>query len=140
MAFEQRLLISTLVTIALSVSQAWADPVLDQLLACRHVPDSATRLECFDHASDAASTVRQPEATPHPSKPADVESSILRISKPVAGRVDFTLQNGQVWQQMDAEDARSAKIGDRIAVSKTFLGAYWLKIEGGRKWRVILVR
>jgi len=135
-----RLLIATIVMGALSVSQAWADQSLEQLLACRRIPDSANRLVCFDRASDALSIAKQPDDTPKPLKHPTVESSIVQISKPITGRVDFTLQNGQVWRQMDAESAKSANVGERVAVSKTFLGAYWLKIEGGRKWRVTLIK
>jgi hypothetical protein len=123
----------------LSASQSWAAQPLDQLLACRHVPDSAARLDCFDRASDAALAVK-PQAGVAPSERATIESSIVRISQPLMGRADFTLENGQVWRQMDAEDAKSAKIGDRVVVSKKVVGAYWLKVEGGRAWRVTLIR
>jgi hypothetical protein len=135
-----RLLTAMVFMSVLTASQARAYQGLDELLACRGVPESAARLECFDHASDAVLSAERHETTQNSSKPAAVESSIVRISKPVAGRVDFTLESGQVWRQMDADDSKSAKVGDRVVVSKAFLGAYWLKIEGGRKWRVVLVR
>ena len=125
---------------ACSVSQSWATQPLDQLLACRHVPDSAARLDCFDRASDAALAVKPAQAVVAPSARATIESSIVRISQPLMGRADFTLENGQVWRQMDPEDAKSAKIGDRVEVSKKVVGAYWLKVEGGRAWRVTLIR
>jgi len=124
----------------LSTSQSWATQPLDQLLACRQVPDSAARLDCFDRASDAALAVKPPQAGVPQSERATIESSIVGISRPPMGRTDFTLENGQVWRQMDAEDAKSAKIGDRVVVSKKVVGAYWLKIEGGRAWRVTLLR
>jgi hypothetical protein len=132
--------VATLFIGVLSVAQSWAAQPLDQLLACRHVPDSAARLDCFDRASDAALAVKAPQAGVAPSERATVESSIAQISQPLMGRADFTLENGQVWRQMDAEDAKSAKIGDRVVVSKKVVGAYWLKVEGGRAWRVTLVR
>lgn len=142
-----RSLIASLVLSALSISQAWADQALDQLRACRRMPDSAARLECFDRASDAllmtkptdaALMAKPPDDAPSPAKRSNIESSIVGIYQPAAGRAAFTLENGQVWRQMDAENARSAKIGDRVVISKTFLGAYWLKIEGGHEWRVTL--
>jgi len=124
----------------LCVSQSWATQPLDQLLACRHVTDSAARLDCFDRASDAASAAKPPQPDVAPSDRANIDSSIARISQPLMGRADFTLENGQVWRQMDAENAKSAKIGDRVVVSKKVVGAYWLKVEGGRAWRVTLIR
>ncbi len=131
-----------LVLSAFTISQSRADQALDQLLACRRMPDSAARLECFDHAADAALTAKQPGAAPSSSsssssssaapasapKPSTFESSIVRIAQPASGRATFTLENGQVWRQMDDEDARSAKIGDHVVVSKTlFFTAYWLR-------------
>ncbi len=142
---------ATLVLSALTVSQARADQALDQLLACRRTPDSAARLECFDHAADAALTAKQPgtapsspPAAPAPAsapRPSTFESSIVRIAQPPSGRATFTLENGQVWRQMDDEDARSAKVGDHVVVSKTlFFTAYWLRIQAGRGWRVTRIR
>jgi hypothetical protein len=138
----------------LSVSHSWAAQPLDQLLACRHVSDSASRLDCFDRASDAALTAKPTPVGEPPSeqatKPspvsmapfehATIDSSIVRISRPPTGRAVFTLENGQVWQQMDAEDAKSAKVGDHVVVSKKILAAYWLKVDSGRSWRVTLIR
>ena len=135
-----RNLIATLFIGLLSVSQSWAAGPLDQLLACRQVPDSAARLACFDRASDAAAAVKPPQAEIAPSERATIESSIVQVTQPLMGRADFTLENGQVWRQIDAEDAKSAKIGDRVVVSKKVVGAYWLKVEGGRAWRVTLVQ
>lgn len=123
-----------------SASPSFAAPPLDQLLACRHMPDSAARLDCYDNAVDAALTAKSPQKDVAPSERPTIESTIVQVSQPLIGRADFTLENGQVWRQMDAEDAKSAKIGDRVVVSKKVLGAYWLKIEGGRAWRVTLIR
>ena len=131
---------ATLFIGVLSLSQSWAAQPLDELLACRHVSDAAARLDCFDRASDAALAVKPPQAGVAPSEPTTIESSIVQISQPLMGRADFTLENGQVWRQMDAEDAKSAKIGDRVVVSKKIVGAYWLKVQGGRAWRVTLIR
>jgi hypothetical protein len=135
-----KLFIAAVVMSALSMPSAWAEQTLDGLLACRRVPDPVRRLECFDRASEAPLAARRPDPVPSPTKPAAVESSIVRVSKPVMGRVDFSLDNGQVWRQTDADVAMSAKVGDQVAVSKTFLGAYWLTVESGHKWRVTLVR
>jgi hypothetical protein len=132
--------LATLFIGVLSVSQSEAAQPLDRLLACRQVPDSASRLDCYDRASDAALAVKPPQVGVAPSEQAAFESSIVQISQPLMGRAVFTLENGQVWQQTDAENAKSAKIGDRVVVSKKILGAYWLKVDGGRAWRVILIR
>jgi hypothetical protein len=132
--------VATLVTGVLTVSQSWAAQPLDELLACHRLPDPAARLECFDRAAEAALAVKPPQAGVAPSERAPIESSIVRITQPLMGRADFTLENGQVWRQMDPEDAKSAKIGDRVVVSKKVVGAYWLKVEGGRAWRVTLLR
>ena len=132
--------VSTLLVGMCSVSQSWAaQPPLDNLLACRSMPESAARLDCYDRAADAALAAKPPQPSVANPERATIESSIVRISQPLMGRAEFTLENGQVWRQMDAEDAKSAKIGDRVVVSRKVLGAYWLKVEGGRAWRVTLL-
>ena len=144
----------TLFVGVLSASYSWAAQPWDQLLACRHVSDSASRLDCYDRISDAAPTAKPlPEGvvpseqatnprrvSMAPFEQATIESSIVQISRPLTGRAVFTLENGQVWQQMDAEDAKSAKIGDHVVLSKKVLSAYWLKLDSGRSWRVTFIR
>ncbi len=139
-AVSMRNFLATLLIGVLSLSQSEAAQPLDQLLACRHVPDSASRVDCYDRAADAALAAKPPQVGVAPSEQATFESSIAQISQPLVGRAVFTLENGQVWQQTDADNAKSAQISDRVVVSKKVLGAYWLKVEGGRAWRVNLIR
>jgi hypothetical protein len=137
---DLRNFLATLFIGILSVSQSEAAQRLDQLLACRHVPDSASRLDCYGHASDAASAVKPPPVGAAPSEQAAFESSIVQISQPLMGRAVFTLENGQVWQQTDAEMRSRQKSAIELSCQKKILGAYWLKVDGGRAWRVNLIR
>jgi hypothetical protein len=75
--------LATLFIGVLSVSQSEAAQPLDQLLACRHVPDSASRVDCYDRAADAALAVKPPQVGVAPSEQATLESSIVQINGPL---------------------------------------------------------
>jgi hypothetical protein len=143
---------------------------LETLLACRDLKADATRLACFDRAAAALGGAPEVSAAvpqPPPSSPvtrapaldpqqqfglpesADatrqknavvIEARITGLSLAASGRTVFTLDNGQVWQQQDAEGIAVANLGDVATLSHGWLGSYWLKLKSGRAWKVTRAR
>ena len=52
----------------------------------------------------------------------------------------FTLDNDQVWRQLNAEGDLLAKPGDVVTVSRGFLGSFWLQLANGRGCKVTRLR
>jgi hypothetical protein len=140
------------------------------LLACRSIADSAARLACFDReiATLAPSAVETVPAAPHPSAPPDaqqyfglggsaiavqeeaagirpakvakIEAHVIGLSLTANGRTVFTLDNSQVWQQLESDGEMLARLGSTATVSRGALGSYWLQIKAGRGCKVTRTR
>jgi len=128
------------------------------LLACRDVQDNDARLACFDRESArlAAGPDGTPALTPEgrfglpraviaakeATGPRLAEATVLRARlRLVASRSDgllaFTLDNGQVWRQVEPGNDLLARPGDPVQLSKGALGSYWLRSASGRTCRVM---
>jgi len=71
---------------------------------------------------------------------AKIEAHLLRLSPAADGRMVFTLDNDQVWRQLNAEGDLLAKPGDVVTVSRGFLGSFWLQLANGRGCKVTRLR
>jgi len=150
-------LIALLTGVTLAATARSAD-LPTALLACREVHDNDTRLACFDRESArlAALAEATPPLTPEdrfglpravaPAKegtgPRLQEATVLRARlRLVASRSDgllaFTLDNGQVWRQLEPGSDLLARPGDAVQLSKGALGTYWLRGASGRTCRVV---
>lgn len=155
------------ITAALSlVTPCFASGALDALLACRRIDSSAARLACFDRTS-AALAARQRPAGQHPAldpqrtfglAPAEVAAraeAAARVGKPLEaitaritalseaadGREIFTLDNRQVWMQLEAVSRLiGAKPGEAVRISRGWLGSYWLTLPSRRGCKVTRIR
>ena len=128
------------------------------LLACREVQDNDARLACFDRESARlaalaeATTPLTPEdrfglpravtPTKEETGPRRQEATVLRARlRLVASRSDglivFTLDNGQVWRQLEPGSDLFARPGDAVQLSKGAFGNYWLRGASGRTCRVV---
>jgi len=128
------------------------------LLACREVQDNDARLACFDRESARLAEIAEatPPLTPEdrfglpraitPTKeetgPRRREATVLRARlRLVASRSDglivFTLDNGQVWRQLEPGSDLFARPGDAVQLSKGAFGNYWLRGASGRTCRVV---
>jgi hypothetical protein len=57
------------------------------------------------------------------------------------GRTLFTLDNSQVWRQLEADGTDvMAKLGDAVTISRGMLGSYWLQMKTGRGCKVTRLR
>lgn len=57
-----------------------------------------------------------------------------------AGIVEFTLDNGQVWEQTNATGDLLVKSGDKITIAKGWFNSYSLQVPSGRECTVKRVR
>jgi hypothetical protein len=140
---------------ALSAGAAFADDAA--ILKCRSLPDTASRLACYDAIPvGAAPVAAAPAPAPAPAaaaapaaspeqgfglrpvvkKQQDVEPSSIRSS--VVGRFDgwgpgtiFRLANGQVWKVTDDTDAVLPIVQNpNVEITRGLIGAYFLQVEG----------
>ena len=128
------------------------------LLACREVQDNDARLACFDRESARlaalaeATTPLTPEdrfglpravtPTKEETGPRRQEATVLRarlrlVTSRSDGLIVFTLDNGQVWRQLEPGSDLFARPGDAVQLSKGAFGTYWLRGASGRTCRVV---
>lgn len=106
---------------------AFASPALadnEALMDCRQIKDSEKRLACFDDYVDSRFlTVEQIE-----------EESIVvtAISKTPSDKLTISLENGQVWRQLDSKRL-PLNVGDAVIVRSGSLGSFKLAKEGSSR-------
>ena len=71
---------------------------------------------------------------------ARVEAHIARMTTAADGRVVFTLDNAQVWKQLQSAADLLAKPGDSVTISRGWLSSYWLQVQSGRGCKVTRLR
>jgi hypothetical protein len=75
-----------------------------------------------------------------PPKVSKIEARIVGLALTANGRTLFTLDNAQVWQQLESNGDVLARLGDTAALSRGLLGSYWLQMKNGRGCKVTRVR
>ncbi|MGO9424455.1 MAG: hypothetical protein ACLQAR_13065 [Steroidobacteraceae bacterium] len=65
-----------------------------------------------------------------------IEAHLVRIAVGADGRAVFTLDNDQVWRQLQPEGDLLAKSGDAVTISRGLLGSYWLQLPSKRGCKV----
>jgi hypothetical protein len=76
--------------------------------------------------------------TPKVSK---IDAHVSALALAGDGRTIFTLDNAQVWLQLQSSDRDMlAKLGDAVTVSRGMLGSYWLQLKSGRGCKVTRLR
>lgn len=78
-------------------------------------------------------------AVKRPQK-AQIQAHIVGLALTGDGRTLFTLDNTQVWQQIESDGDMLAKLGDSATVSRGLLGSYWLQLKSRRGCKVTRVR
>lgn len=116
------------------------------VLRCRALPDTASRLACYE-ALPVAPPAEQRFGGKRLEPKVDDEPAAIRST--VRGRVDgwrhgtqLTLANGQVWRVVDDIDAVLPDLVDpAVRIERGALGAYYLQLEANNNAaRVIRVR
>lgn len=131
--------------------------------ACRPIADDQSRLRCYDEAVDTAYAAHSPATAissagalegeslfgkpPEESRalasrqlglddPATLDATVTQTLRNAAGKLVITLQNGQVWTQLDTTNLK-LEAGEPVSIRKAALGSYLLqKQSGGRSLRV----
>lgn len=145
----------------LAAAGASAADRLAPLLACRALTDDAARLACFDHESAAlmpatakpslspeqkfglgAAAVAAKEAeNGQPRADIDIiDAKLIALHAGTDGRYVFTLDNGQLWQQLVAGSDLLLKTGDAIRISRGALGSFNLTAPTQRSCKVKRLR
>jgi hypothetical protein len=75
-----------------------------------------------------------------PAKLAKIEGHIVALALTGNGRTLFTLDNTQMWRQLESDGDMLAKLGDSATISRGLLGSYWLQLKSGRGCKVTRVR
>lgn len=80
-----------------------------------------------------------PAATPEPAaQPLVGTSSVTQVSRTANGRFIATLENGQVWAQLERDPTAEVQVGDQVTVRKASLGSYMMVTRSGVRTRVRL--
>ncbi len=115
------------------------------IVNCTRVHDSLERLECFDKAvaRDAnspvpAATTAAPGSATAPSAAKPRKHLVARILsiRPFPDAVEVTLDNGQVWEQVqEASTELTLHPGESVTIDRQ-LGSYWLSDASGASIKV----
>jgi hypothetical protein len=90
--------------------------------------------------SGSAIAAHEEAAGTRPQKLAKLEARVVALALAGNGRTVFTLDNTQVWQQIESSGDMLAKLGDSATISRGLLGSYWLQLKNGRGCKVTRLR
>jgi hypothetical protein len=90
--------------------------------------------------SGSAIAASKEAAGARPAELAKIEARIVALALTGNGRTLFTLDNTQVWRQLESDGDVLAKLGDTATISRGVLGSYSLHLKSGRGCKVTRVR
>ena len=126
---------------ALAVGCASDDTSLER---CAAIEESTARLACYDaaqtdRAADSDASTSEPgeseegdfgfEARVLPKTPDQITSAVARVSRDPFGKLTLTLENGQVWKQIDTKRLH-IRDDSRVVIRKAALRSFLLHLEG----------
>jgi hypothetical protein len=95
----------------------------------------------FGLSSGAISAKEEAAAGTQAPKESKLQAHINGLALVGDGRTLFTLDNAQVWRQLEADGTDvMAKLGDAVTISRGILGSYWLQLKTGRGCKVTRLR
>lgn len=148
-------------------ARAAAPATTADFLACAAEKDDARRLACFDAAVDRTRTapansapavvaaplsqeekfglrgeLKQEKAqkVPELQELEQLQAQVTKVSTKPHGELVVTLENGQVWTEIQTNSGARVKAGDRVAIKAGALGSFLLVAPNGRSTRVTRVR
>jgi len=87
------------------------------------------------------SVQRREKEKSRPAEPASLEATITALKETRPQVVRLTLDNGQVWQQMDMSSMFQVNVGDTVRIEKGTMGGYRLaRTSRGRSGWVRVTR
>lgn len=135
----------------------------DEPQRCAALADDRARLACYDSifgrpaaaAAPAAATAADPEADfglteaakrarePEESRerfPESISGMVAKVARQPAGELVLTLDNGQVWTQVQVDARARVAVGDTVTIKKAALGSHLLVTEDRYATRVRRVK
>lgn len=168
MTMGARLLIAMAATLVTAGPARAAEPVIKaEFFACAAEKDDARRLACFDAAVDRAQAapanqapavvaaplsqeekfglrgeLKQEKAqkAPELQELEQLQAQVTKVSVKPHGELVVTLENGQVWTEIQTNSGARVKAGDRVAIKAGALGSFLLVAPNGRSTKVTRVR
>jgi hypothetical protein len=124
------------------------NPLVESIRRCSSETDQAKRLACFDALAASLPKVeadqfgltadiarkRDPVAE-HKAAEAVLPGKIAALGETRDGKLIFTLDNKQVWVQMEIKTI-PFEVGDVVHIEHGAMGSLWLAADKGRKTRV----
>lgn len=79
---------------------------------------------------------RRDKESSKPAEPASLEATVTALKETRPQVVRLTLDNGQVWQQMDMSSVFQVNVGDTVRIEKGAMGGYRLTrtSRGSSSW------
>jgi hypothetical protein len=87
-------------------------------------PAAATPQDDFG-LTEAAKQARLPEES-RKKQPESVSGTVAKVARQPAGEFVVTLDNGQVWTQLQVDPRARVAVGDTVTIRKAALGSYLL--------------
>jgi hypothetical protein len=168
MTMSARLVIAVAAALVTAdAARAVAPEATAGFIACAAEKDDTRRLACFDAAVDRARTapanpapvvvaaplsqeekfglrgeLKQEKAqkVPELQELEQLQAQVTKVSTKPHGELVVTLENGQVWTEIQTNSGARVKAGDRVAIKSGALGSFLLVAPNGRSTRVTRVR
>ncbi len=109
-----------------------------ELKACQAERDDRARLACFDGAlakleaapsNFGGETLKRPDAASQESE--FLTGRVTRVGLNAIQHFTVTLDNGQVWRQLDSDtEVARFREGAEVRIKRGFLDSYSLSVEG----------
>src|SRR5215469_3815309 len=128
---------SITVPLLLVTAAATAQDLPAEIAKCASITDSGERLACYDGVAHRPAPKPElgREQLPKPESAEQDDSltaAVSDVSQTPTGRLVLVLDNGQVWQQLDGDVARSTPRGKvqgmQVTISRGSFGSYNLQI------------
>jgi hypothetical protein len=75
--------------------------------------------------TEAAKRAREPEES-RQKRPESISGAVAGVARQPAGELVVTLENGQVWTQLQVDPRARVAVGDTITIRTAALGSYML--------------
>jgi hypothetical protein len=75
--------------------------------------------------TEAAKRAREPEES-RQKRPESISAAVARVARQPAGELVVTLENGQVWTQLQADPRARVAVGDTVTIKTAALGSFLL--------------
>jgi hypothetical protein len=124
-------------------TDAAADPtVAEKGTRCAAIDDDARRLACYD--ADFRTVVAPEKAFGVERRPQREAATLDKVTAKIAGvttlrdgALRVTLENGQVWRQIDQKGQARWAVGDSLVIERAALGSFLASTVGSnRSYRI----